>query len=394
MDALGFAGSALGAVGSIYSSRQANSANNARTNMETMVNLYEGQKTRDFNAEQAQLGRDWSAQQADLSRAYNTNEANASRAWDQSMFDKSTAYNTAEQEKARAFNASEAATARGYNSYEAGLSRNFNASEAQKSRDFTAGQASQQMSFQERMRATQYQTAMADMRASGLNPMLAYSQGGAGTPIGASGSSSSASSSPASISSASSGSASIGSPSGPTASSGTPGASTASGSAAHAGHPQAYVRPDLPSLLSAAYQVAQIDNVKAQTENAKADTENKRGELIGGEGPTTWKSLESSSRAKLLLSETETEIEKRGLSKEQQSLVREEVKNAVEQRKQIQANTGNTAADTVLKTLSQSEKRASSKYWSENPETYGYGQILKLLGEGVGSALGLSRIFK
>lgn len=43
-----------------------------------------------------------------------------------------------------------------------------------------------QMDFQERMRGTQYQAAMADMRQAGLNPILAYRQGGAGTPSGSS----------------------------------------------------------------------------------------------------------------------------------------------------------------------------------------------------------------
>lgn len=46
-------------------------------------------------------------------------------------------------------------------------------------------QAREQMRFQEQMSNTAYARAMQDMRNSGLNPALAYSQGGASTPGGA-----------------------------------------------------------------------------------------------------------------------------------------------------------------------------------------------------------------
>lgn len=84
-----------------------------------------------------------------------------------------------------------------WNAQQASLNRDFQREMAEYATAQSALEAQKNRDFQERMSNTAYQRMVQDLKSAGLNPYLAYSQGGASTPSGSQGSAYSASGSSA-----------------------------------------------------------------------------------------------------------------------------------------------------------------------------------------------------
>ena len=294
-----------------------------------------------------------------------TNQANVQLGRDQ------MAFSAAEAEKARAFNQEEALKARGFNDYEASVARAFNADEAYKQRQWMSD-----------MSATQWQRAVGDLSAAGLNPMLAYMKGGNAFGGGAA--------------------ASVGAASGPAAS----GPAASPGGLARVENPAQQAISAFSSAANVRRTLAELDNISATNDKIRAETrlaDAQTQKVFQGDIPVASSQVrlnsahegESMQRAAVLAEETirvfreaNVLLQREKLTRLEMDKVQAEIWNAILQGRRIQADTGNIEVNTKLHELqipsAQNMSEAQKTWWMQHVAPF-----LRSLGLGTGISIPL-----
>lgn len=293
---------------------------------------------------------------------------------------KANEQNVQQADVARDFNAEEAQKQRDFSASQAQYQRNYNWDAMVNTQDFNAAEAQKNRDYQTEMSNTQYQRAIGDLQSAGLNPMLAYSQGGAGTPSGSSASASAASSGAATGSSASGPAATVQSIFGPGVQ-----------SAAQAADIVASIRNKEATndLISAQAEAARAGAMNSTASAYKLTTENERiGRRLDLELDNLQQQTSSMKQSQL------TESQRYELVKAQTRLTEIQQDLAKHNISAVDANVQLTKVKTRLGQLEVPGAENEAR-WQSSPAGYGArvaSGVGSIVGDVAGSAFGLKRM--
>jgi hypothetical protein len=326
-------GSVLSGVLGYFGTQSTNAQNAENLRYQMAVQNDWFNKSMDFNANQAQLGRDFNAYEAEGNRQFQDYEAHLGYDRSVALQQGAEVFNASEAEKARQFDSDQGAISRIFNSDQAAANRAFQDTELGKQQAFAVSQQSEAERYNTLMSNTAYQRGIADMKAAGLNPILAagghpdsspiIGTGAIGLPSGSSASSGAVSGPSASVGAGSGAYASGSQASGPSASTGFPSAPSSQPAQSAIGNALSSAFNTYTALRSAQLVANQIENTAADTalKNTTAAT--------------------SSAQADLLRSQT-------GLTLLNQQKVSPEIKNIVSDTLLKNAQAGNNTAQANL----------------------------------------------
>lgn len=211
----------------------------------------------------------------------------------------------------------------------------FNAQQAAISREFSSQEAEKNRAFQEQMSNSAMVRGVQDMKNAGLNPMLAYSQGGASTPSGA-----------------------------------MPSSAQAAGVTPEV---EDSIGKGISTALAFRQQQAQIQNVEAQTDLTRAQRDNVSQDTIN-KGTENSRLVAAIDNVKASTTQIMAAASELGVREE---VHRATIEKAMQEIKESYAREDLTRVRAVLEKLNIAEARAMEKFFkSDIGEEAGFGRAI------------------